>query len=202
MISPSEVRIGPWFSRHPCLAAVSAAGLFAAIAAVRFVAGDERDAALLLLVLPIALVALAFGLRAGAVAAVGSITVLVVWVLVADIDLSPLGWAARVTPLVLLGLLIGHASDTQRRAELTAARLAVIEERQREAVEINDTILQRLAVAKWNVESGNKEAGTDALTEVMEASENLVADLLTGLGSDRSDRRRSRSLRQRRRAGV
>jgi signal transduction histidine kinase len=189
---------GPWFHRHPRLAVGAATALFGAVALLRFATGDERDATLLLLVLPIALVALAFGLRAGASAAVASVGLLVAWVVTADVTLSALGWVSRVVPLLLLGILIGHASDSQRRSSAVAARLVLVEERQREAAEINDTIVQNLTVAKWNVESGNLDAGVEALEEVIGASQALVVDLLTGLEISGSERRRSRGVPSRR----
>jgi glucose-6-phosphate-specific signal transduction histidine kinase len=202
MALPMDAPLGPWFRRHPRLAVVSALVLFVGIAMGRFITGDERDATLLLLVLPVALLALAFGLLAGTAAAVGSVGLLVGWVVQSGVELSALGWLSRVTPLLLLGVLIGHASDAQRRADAVAARLAIIEERQREAAEINDTIVQRLAVAKWSVESGDNQAGVDALEEVMEASQTLVVNLLVGLGGDGIERRRARAGPPPRRAGV
>lgn len=173
-----------------------------AVSVLRFATGDERDAISLLMVLPIALVALAFGLRAGAMAAVGAVAVLIAWVVIEEIQLSPIGWTSRVVPLLLLGILIGHASDAQRRAAEVAARLGLVEERQREAAEINDTIVQSLTVAKWNVEAGHGEAGISALEDVIEASQALVIDLLAGLDISESDRRRSRNGHRQRRAGV
>lgn len=202
MLAAPVADLGPWFHRHPRLAVVAAAGLMIAISVLRFATGDERDATTLLMVLPIALVALAFGLRAGALAAGGAVAVLMAWVVIEDISLSPLGWIARVVPLMLLGILIGHASDSQRRAAAVAARLGRVEERQREAAEINDTIVQNLTVAKWNVEAGNGEAGISALEDVIEASQALVIDLLAGLDISESDRRRSRNGHRERRAGV
>lgn len=202
MALPMNAPIGPWFRRHPRLAVTAAMALFAAISVARFAGGDERDATLLLLVLPVALLALAFGLVAGAVAAVASVGVLTGWVLASEVDLSPLGWASRITPLLLLGVLIGHASDSQRRAEAIAARLAIIEERQREAAEINDTIVQRLAAAKWSFETGNDQEGLDVLESVMEAGQDLVVDLLVGLGADGEGRRRITPPPRPRRAEV
>lgn len=185
-------RLGPWFRRNPHLAIVAATALFVGVFALRVVAGDERDATGLLFVLPIALVAQAFGLRAGTAAALAGAGLLTAGVMIDHADLTPVGWAARLTPLVLLGVLIGHASDTEREAEAAATNLAVAEERQREAAEINDTIVQNLAVAKWKLEAGDVDGGIEVLDETMQASEGLVAKLLGGLRISGSDRRRSR----------
>lgn len=185
-------RLGPWFRRNPHLAIAAAAALFVGVFALRVLTGDERDATGLLFVLPIALVASAFGLRAGAAAAAGAVGLLAAWVAIEGVELTPLGWAARTTPMLLLGVLIGHASDTQRQAEQVATDLAVAEERQREAAEINDTLVQNLAVAKWKLESGDVDGGIEVLDETIHAGEGLVRTLLGGLGISNGERRRSR----------
>lgn len=185
-------RFGPWFRRHPHLAVAAATALFAAVVVLRFATGDERDATGLLFVLPIALVAQAFGMRAGAAAALAGTGLLAAWTVVEGIDLSVLGWAARTIPMLLLGVLIGHASDVQRHAESLVTELAVAAERQREAAEINDTLVQNLAVAKWKLESGDIDAGIKVIDETIHAGEGLVGGLLGGLGLSNGDRRRSR----------
>lgn len=191
--SPSPTLFGPWFRRHPRLAVAAAGALFAAVVVLRFVTGDERDATGLLFVLPIALVAQAFGLRAGSLAAAGGVGLLLGWAAIEHVDLSALGWAARTIPMLLLGALIGHASDVQRHAEALATHLAVVEERQREAAEINDTIVQSLSVAKWKLEAGDVDAGIEVLDETIHAGQGLVASLLGGLGLSNGERRRTRA---------
>lgn len=191
--APSPPLFGPWFRRHPRSAAVLSAALFAAVMVLRVVAGDERDATGLLFVLPIALVAQAFGFRAGTFAASAGMGLLALWVVADGVELSVLGWAARMIPLLMLGMLIGHASDVQRHAEALATHLAVAEERQREAAEINDTIVQSLSVAKWKLEAGDVDAGIDVLDETIHAGQGLVASLLGGLSLSNGERRRSRS---------
>src|SRR5690606_32387761 len=102
--------------------------LFALVTILQFVTHDAADAVALLFVLPIALLAQAFGLRSGLAAAAAGAGLLATWVIVEGVDLSVLGWAARLVPMVLLGALIGHASDVQRHAERLATDLAVAEE--------------------------------------------------------------------------
>jgi signal transduction histidine kinase len=184
--------LGPWFRRHPCLAAVAATALFAAIVALQYATDEGSDAVSLLLVLPIALVAQAFGLRAGTAAAVAGAAVQAAWIVSDGTDVSVLGWAGRTIPMLLLGILIGHASDVQRDAERLLTTLAVAEERQREAAEINDTIVQSLAVAKWKLESGDVAGGLAVLDETIDAGVGLVDTLLGGLRLSNGERRRSR----------
>lgn len=169
---------GPWFRRYPRTAGAVAVLLFALVTALRFGGGDERAATALLFALPITLVALAFGERAGAASAAVAVGVLVTWVLSNGVDLSPMGWASRVVPLVLLGFLVGRSSDQLAEAEQVRLALAVAEERQRDAAEINDGILQQLAVAKWRIESGRSHAAEEALDAAIQAGERLVVGLL------------------------
>jgi hypothetical protein len=61
----------------------------------------------------------------------------------------------------------------QTRQALFAAQL-----REREAAEINDSVIQGLVAAKWSIEAGQIERGLDALTDTIATTESLVAALL------------------------
>lgn len=174
----SAAPIGPWFRRHPKVAAIVAGGLFVAITVAQFVVGDERDAIGLLFSLPVALLALAFGQWAGLGAAAVGVALVSAWSVADDAAIGVTGWVARVVPLALLGLLVGRAADEQRTAEADRLRLAVAETHRRDAAEINDLIVQRVAAARWSIEAGRTEAALEELQHVMEVSQRLVADLL------------------------
>src|SRR6187402_663616 len=92
----------PWFRRHPGLALTVAGILFAAVLSLRLSSGTPVDAYSMLYALPVGVVAV-------------GLTVL--WAVTQDIPLTPTGWASRVMPLLLLGALLGHATDRARRAE-------------------------------------------------------------------------------------
>jgi glucose-6-phosphate-specific signal transduction histidine kinase len=189
MLSRARADLGPWFHRHPRLALACAAVLFAGTGAAHALAGDQIELTALLLVFPVALVALSTGLRGGLVASSASLLVLMAWGAFGSSGLALGEWWTRALPLVLLGVLIGHASDVQRRSEVVASRLAVAEVRQREAAEINDTIVQRLVAAKWRMELGDPDAGLEVIDEAIVASQALVLDLLDGLELTPSERR-------------
>ena len=172
------VASGPWFRRHPRAATAVAFALYVVVTLLRFSSGDARDATLLLLALPVTLVALAFGARAGAAAAVGAVGALAAWALITGAELGPLGWTSRVLPFLLLGFLVGRASDDLVAAEAIRLELALSVARQRHAAEIHDGILQRVAAAKWSVEGGRTDEAVATLTEAMTIGESLVEALL------------------------
>ncbi len=177
-IDPDE--LGPWFRRRPGFAVGVAMVLHAAVLAILLQVHATTESVSLLFALPIALLATAFGARAGAAAGAAATLSIVAWVAIDDVTLSAFGWLTRTIPLLLLGALVGGAADRLREAARTTQRLAAAELRQREAAEINDAIIQRLAVAKWSIESGDTARGIELLTTSIEAAELLVADLLVG----------------------
>ena len=182
----------PWFRRHPALAGVVAVALFALVTVLPYHGSEQRDAAVFCYALPIALIAMAFGRFGGVAAAVISTGML--WGHLAGspaAELSLEGWAVRIVPLGLLGLLVGMAADAMEEASHTRSELAVACARRRDAAEVNDAIIQRLAVAKWQAEAAGAEAVADTVGEVIGATEELVASLLAG--SEMSDRLRSRT---------
>lgn len=172
----------PWFQHSPRRALAVAAVMFVAIFALRLADSHSADAVSVLYVLPVSLVAFAFGFRPGLAAGVGAVGLLVVSELATDGTLRPLGWATRITPLLLLGMLVGYASDQLRegdRRELHYAEVALL---QREAAEINDGIVQGLAAAKWLLEAGHTERGLGAVNDTIVTAQTLVGRML-GPGS-------------------
>lgn len=154
--------------------------MFVAVTGLRFAVHGTDESITLLFVLPIALLAASFGARAGAVAGGAGVALVAVWATATDASLTPLGWVTRAIPMLLLGVLVGAASDQLRDAARVERRLVVAEERTREAAEINDGIVQRLVAAKWALEAGDSGRGIGLLIESIESAERLVADLLEG----------------------
>lgn len=168
----------PWFRRRPILALVVAGVLFVAVLTLRLLVGDAEDAYSMLYVMPVALVATAFGLRAGAAAGVIAVALIVIWALAEDVSLTPLAWTSRVVPMLLLGVLLGWASDRLQRAEAERRRLEAAALLHREAIEINDSLVQGMAAAKWSLESGRVDAGMRTLDETITQAHELVSGLI------------------------
>lgn len=175
----SSVRLSwPWFTPHRSWATAVAVALFAGIFGVRLTAGAPDDPISLLYALPIALLAMTWGLRGGAAGSLVAVALVVGWVVLDGIELSAVGWSSRIVPLALLGLLVGSATDGLERARVTEQELLATQLREREAAEINDSIIQGLVAAKWLIESGESERGVVYLSESIQRTQALVGDLL------------------------
>lgn len=72
-----------------------------------------------------------------------------------------------------------------------------LRERQKQALTIHDNIVQGLAVAKLNLETGNSEEGMEAIEDTLRASRSIITELLGDQGSELAlhpgDFRRSRA---------
>lgn len=95
--------------------------LFALVYVMRAINHDARDGVAFLYSLPVALLALRFGLRGGVAGAL-----LATGLVIADHDgglaLSTIGEATRVTVLFSVGLLVGWFTDRQRRLEVQRSK--------------------------------------------------------------------------------
>lgn len=78
------------------------------------------------------------------------------------------------------GSLRGTVQDVTelRRAEETRRDLVLAIARHRDAIEINDSIVQALAVAKWMLEAGKADRGLEAVADALETAQHLVNGLL------------------------
>lgn len=168
----------PWFSLRPRLALSVIGMLFIAVLTLRLFAGDPVDAYSMLYVLPVALAATAFGVRGGVFAGLVALALILIWILVRDVTLSPTGWATRMVPILLLGVLLGRAIDRQRRAERDRREFEAAALLHAEAIEINDSLVQRMSAAKWALEAGQTDAGLAILTTAVSEAHRLVSGLL------------------------
>jgi len=172
----------PWFRGHPGLAVTVAAALFVAVLSLRLAVGTPVDAYSMLYALPVALVATTFGLRAGTVAGLVAVGLTALWAVVQDVSLTPTGWTSRVLPLLLLGVLLGHATDRERLAERERRRLEAAALLHREAIEINDSLVQGMAVAKWSLDAGRVDASKQILDQTIAQAQDLVSGLIRRAG--------------------
>ncbi len=168
----------PWFRDRPRWTIGVAAVLFAGVFVLRISVGTPSDAINMLYALPVTLLALAFGRTDGLAAGLLAVLLVAAWVVVDDVQLSWLGWASRVVPLLLLGGLLGDASDRLAAADEQRRHLEAAAQRHRDATEVNDTLVQGMAAAKWAFEAGRHESGLKTLEETLEIGHQLVSKLM------------------------
>lgn len=178
LLEERATTVAPWFRRWPRAAVWLAAALFAGVLVVRLIESSPEVPVGLLYCLPVALLAVAFGRTAGLLAGGLSILATTTWALVAGAEYGVLSWTARTVPLLLLGGLLGDATDRLVRSEALAHREAAAARSAREAVELNDTVVQGLAAAKWALEAGRSDRGLEIVTETLEVSQRMVSQLL------------------------
>lgn len=173
---------GPWFRRRPRLTIGLAGAMFVGVLVLRLSAGTAVDAYSMLYALPIALLATALGVRAGAVAGVVAVSLTVLWAVTQDVSLSPTGWASRIVPMLLLGVLLGDASDRVQRSEEERLQLEAAALLHRQAIEINDSLVQGMAAAKWALEAGNATDAAALLDQTIAQAHALVSELIRQAG--------------------
>lgn len=171
---------GPWFVDRPRSTLATAAAVCLGAFGMLLAGGDTATSAPLLFCLPIALLATTFGLRGGLAGAATATGLVVLGAIARHVALGPLGWLARVGPLLLLGLLLGDAMDRLRRAEAARMRLEEAERRHREAIQLNDTIVQSLSAAKWALEASDLTGGLAIVDDTLVQSNRMVSDLIRG----------------------
>ena len=189
----------PWFVDRPRSAVGVAALLFAIVFALRIWNDSSADAVALLYTLPIALLAMTFGRNVGLGAGVFGVALVLLWGLLVHPGITVLGWSARVTPLLLLGFLLGDAKDRLDAANAHRRALEVDRQRHLDAVEVNDTLVQGMAAARWSFEAGRAEAGLATLRETLDLGHALVSKLLRDADAGPGGSNRPPTVTERRR---
>ena len=162
----------------PTLAAVVSIVLFVGIFLLGWSVAGIADTISMLYVLPVALLALSFGFRVGLGAGILAGSLFAVWMVSTGESLSPLGWLSRVMPLVLIGALVGIATERIREANRVERHAMEVSLLQHEAAEINDSVLQQMAATKWLLESGHVDEGIELLEATMTTAQQLVTRVL------------------------
>ena len=107
------LRALPWTRRTNLAIALA---LFIVVSALRLASDDPTTAISMFYLLPIALLAVEYGLRGGLLAATASAGLVATWIVVRDVDLDTGELASRFALLLLLGACFGLLSDRFSRA--------------------------------------------------------------------------------------
>jgi hypothetical protein len=176
---------GPWFHQRPRLARAVVALLYVAVAVGGLSEPADRSVIAVAVVLPISLSAMTFGRWGGVTAGLAGMALFAMWAFSGRPSGLGIEEWVGAGALLLLGALLGDAVDGMEASELRtmaaeAARLQaeLIAGRHRQATEINDGIVQGVAVAKWALEAGDVSRALELLDETVGAGQRLVSDLM------------------------
>ena len=96
---------------------------------------------------------------------------------------NPVKWAVIhglfILGATVAGLTVWKQNEALRNSYQSAARkLAEAETRQRDALDLNDNVLQNLAAAEYAFELGMEDRGRDALKRSLKETQKIVTELL------------------------
>jgi diguanylate cyclase (GGDEF)-like protein/PAS domain S-box-containing protein len=109
-------------AERPRAALALAAVLFLAVFVLRLIAPEAGDGVTFLYVVPVVLVAIAFGGVGGLAAAAVAFALSTLWVLIEAVPISALGFAVRATVFGFVGFLVGRFATQLRRLKAESAR--------------------------------------------------------------------------------
>jgi hypothetical protein len=150
----------------------AAAVLFALVLILLYAVSDPVQAASVLFVVPIALLALSDGRRGGAAGAVIATALTVLWAVSDDIDLNALGYASRIVSFFLLGLLVGRYEDLARSYERRRLDESY-------AAELHDRVVQSLVVARYELDDDDDDGrASAALDDALAGAKEIISERL------------------------
>ena len=109
-------------AERPRASLALAAVLFPAIFVMRLIAPEAGDGVTFLYIVPVVLVAVAYGGAAGLAAAAVAFSLSAVWVVIEDVPVSALGFAVRALVFCFVGFVVGRFATQLRRLEKESAR--------------------------------------------------------------------------------
>ncbi len=176
----------PWYRLHPGRAVMVAVGLFVGISILCWFVHGHGQATAILYLLPVALLAVAFGLRGGLLGATAGFSLFASLHLVqGGQEVPAVGWATRALAVFSLGVLLGRATDQTAANARTALeeqteryRLEETNKRYAEATELSDCIIQHMVAAKWLAEQGRSDRAAEILEATIERGEAMIQGLL------------------------
>lgn len=147
---------------------VLAVVLLPAILIVAMEVKDARQAVTLLFLVPVVLLALAFGVYGGLAGALVSIAMLAIWVAHQNVDLNTVGWTSRIVAYFAIGALVGYYENFARR--LMRRQLD-----ESYAMEIHDGVVQSLVVASYELRRGDAAEAGEAVDEALASAKRIIS---------------------------
>jgi len=174
-------------SRHAVAGAAGA--LLVLFFVIEVVTGSPGEPATIAYAVPVALAGIALGPRAGMAAAVAGAGLYWLGAYIDGETLSVAHISYRLVALVFLGGVVGALASRLAQAVHEAQLQAELRSR---AVELNDTVVQGLALSRYQIDGGDPTAAADTLTATLGRAQELVADLMGDVELEPGSLRRAR----------
>lgn len=149
--------------------------LFAAIFVARLLIEPASAGVMYLLVAPIGLLAIELGLWGGIAGAALSSLLCLVWVAVADPDLSPPALGSRLATFLIVGLATGHLAEQRQLQRDIDNRRRESRRQHEQGLELHEDIVQGLVVVKMALELGQMDKANDALDDTLRKAKSIVS---------------------------
>ncbi len=152
------------------------------VIASRAVAPLPSDGWLFLLIAPIAIVAVEYSFAGGFVAALMASVLTLGFKLLGDIAYSYTGVAVRVVTFLVAGAGVGYLVEERRRRDDALKDLQRRAAEHQEGLQLNDDVVQGLAVAKMALEMGEPDRAQTTLEETLRRAQEIASQRLNQAG--------------------
>lgn len=151
--------------------------LFAAIYVLRLVIPEPGAGAgiLFMMLVPIALLALEYGVRGGLAGAVVAMALTGLWVVSMDIELGLTGFVTRFATYAISGIGTGFLVEQRQHRDRDIAELMASAELHRQALQVHETVVQQLTVAKLSLEMNDSDQAIKAIGDALTSARRVVA---------------------------
>ena len=153
------------------------------VIALRATFSMPSDGFLFLLIAPIAIIAVEFAFVGGLVAALIGAAIVIGFGLSGVMNYSNVGVAVRVAAFLIAGAGVGYLVQDRNRREAEIAALERRAQEQREAIQLNDDVVQGLAVAKMALEMGDAERAKTTMETTLKRAQQIASKHLDHSGS-------------------
>lgn len=148
---------------------IASAVAFAAVFALALAIDDPRQAITVLYVIPIALWALAAGVRGGVLAAFVATGLLATWVFaVDDVEIGMSGWLSRMVAFFVIAVLVGRYEQLARTVALRRAE-------EQAAAEVQEGVVQSLVIATYELRRGDTAAAERAVDDALTSAKRIIS---------------------------
>ena len=152
--------------------------LSAIIIVLRFLFPTPSDGFLFLLIAPIAIVAVEFAFAGGLIAACLAGVVAAIFKLSGEMEYTSVGLGVRILTFLIAGAGVGFLVEDRKKREAALAKLERQAEEHREGLQLNDDVVQGLAVAKMALEMDEADRALVTLQKTLKRAQEIASQRL------------------------